>query len=237
MTRKRNSPNIGPSASSEHFIILDGFLGDDARRNVWESFVSQTFNFIHDNGFERVFRLYDGNALYGEQTIVKRRDTHRSNDESGRSVKTSGKNQNPETKLINSIIRNGSVSRFLSKVTEWRSITVQSFIYPVGAGLGWHDDDAKLANFIYYPHPHWDASWGGELLISGAPVGKAGSTKVPGLYRHNDARVLEHGVGTFVMPKPDRLVMIRGGVSHCIKKVDAAAGSAIRASYSGFVYG
>jgi hypothetical protein len=38
----------------------------------------------------------------------------------------------------------------------------------------------------------------------------------------------------FLSPRPNRLVLLRGGVRHCIKKVESAAGNAFRASVSGF---
>jgi hypothetical protein len=222
--------------NAENVIVLDSFLGNERRHELWESLLSHQFNYNHDEGFERVFRLYDGNSLYGQHTILKRRELRSSASKEGRNIQLPDGCNSVEANLIQSVLGDPCASRFLSTLPQWRSITLQSFIYPVGAGLSWHDDSEKLANFLYYPHPEWDANWGGELLVSASPADGDSLREMPSLYKHDDNRVLETGLGTFIMPKPDRLIMIRSGISHCIKKVDAAAGMAFRASYSGFVY-
>ena len=45
---------------------------------------------------------------------------------------------------------------------------------------------------------------------------------------------MRHGVGRLVLPKPNRLVVIKGGTPHCGAKVREAAGNHVRASVSGF---
>jgi hypothetical protein len=45
---------------------------------------------------------------------------------------------------------------------------------------------------------------------------------------------LQGGFGSYVVPKPNRLVAIRGGTPHAIAKVRASAGSHVRASVGGF---
>ena len=45
---------------------------------------------------------------------------------------------------------------------------------------------------------------------------------------------MAQGAGSFVMPKPNRLVIIRGGLPHKIAKVSVAAGSHLRRSITGF---
>ena len=42
--------------------------------------------------------------------------------------------------------------------------------------------------------------------------------------------------GAFVYPRPNRLVLLRGGTLHCVKNVERAAGQAFRASLSGFFF-
>lgn len=99
----------------------------------------------------------------------------------------------------------------------WTGITQSAWTYPPGTGLEWHSDTGWIGAYIYYMHPAWKPSWGGELLIAagGAPC--------------------ESG-GAFVYPRPNRLVLLEGGTMHCIKKVESAAGRAGRASVSGFLF-
>jgi hypothetical protein len=46
--------------------------------------------------------------------------------------------------------------------------------------------------------------------------------------------VMNDGCGTYVLPKPNRFVLLRKGVLHRISRVDANAGSRARASVTGF---
>ena len=51
---------------------------------------------------------------------------------------------------------------------------------------------------------------------------------------HLSAELLKCGIGTFIMPKPNRLVLLGGGNYHMISKVDPAAGDHPRFTISGF---
>jgi hypothetical protein len=46
--------------------------------------------------------------------------------------------------------------------------------------------------------------------------------------------LMARGVGSYVVPKPNRLVVIKGGTPHAIAKVRASAGRHVRASIGGF---
>lgn len=116
-------------------------------------------------------------------------------------------------------------------IDPWTCFSQSAWTYHTGAGLEWHSDKGWLAGYIYYAHPTWRSSWGGELLI-GANVG---SQPISGDPRNAVEQVCETG-GAFVYPRPNRLVLLSGGTLHCVKKVEAAAGDAFRASVSGFFF-
>jgi hypothetical protein len=84
----------------------------------------------------------------------------------------------------------------------------------------------------------WRSSWGGELLVAAdeaPPSLTAAATPSP----PDEAMTAEWACrtgGTFVYPRPNRLVLLRGGTWHCVKKVESAAGKAFRASVSGFLF-
>jgi Rps23 Pro-64 3,4-dihydroxylase Tpa1-like proline 4-hydroxylase len=46
--------------------------------------------------------------------------------------------------------------------------------------------------------------------------------------------LLDQGIGTFIAPKPNRLVLMNQDVFHCVKPVLPAAGREFRLSVSGF---
>lgn len=120
----------------------------------------------------------------------------------------------------------------------WDRISARAYVYPRDTGLSWHIDDHELyaGAFIYYAHPTWNAHWGGELLI--AELDPDAEEDLPIMaYRFEteaySARLLEMGCGSFIMPKPNRLVIL-AGAPHMIARVSPAAGHNVRASVAGF---
>jgi hypothetical protein len=117
----------------------------------------------------------------------------------------------------------------------WDRIVGRPYIYPRDTSLSWHVDDHELyaGAFIYYAHPVWNAHFGGELLIAetdGASLPIMGYRFETEAY--SDA-LLEVGCGNFIMPKPNRLVVL-SGAPHMVARVSAAAGHHVRASVAGF---
>jgi hypothetical protein len=60
-------------------------------------------------------------------------------------------------------------------------ITGRVILFGRGAGLRWHaDSNDQLGAYIYYGHPQWQTSWGGELMImDGASTLGKGLTEEP----------------------------------------------------------
>jgi hypothetical protein len=99
----------------------------------------------------------------------------------------------------------------------WSGFSLSPWVYRAGMGLNWHSDAAYLGSYIYYAHPTWDSSWGGDLLVAPDGAPSAGDVSID--------------------PRPNRLVLLRGGTLHCIRKVESAVGATFRASLSGFFFG
>ena len=214
-------------------LIVDGLLGASEADALWRYFRTIEFNKVHWRGFEKVFRLYDGECLIGPTHTLPLNGAPPEMVEAGQALAT-----NPLSSLIFAMLARPEVSAFLADCEPWGNLSLTSYIYPPGTGLGWHSDGKKSAAFIYYSHPEWHESWGGELLLEDrrlpavpAPPGGPGCT----FHSFYSSRPSETpGLGAYVTPLPGRLVLIRGGVRHTIKKVDAAAGGAFRATISGF---
>lgn len=94
----------------------------------------------------------------------------------------------------------------------WSSFSLSPWVYRAGMALNWHDDAAYVASYVYYTHSAWDASWGGDLVVAS-------------------------GGDVVIGPRPNRLVLLRGGTRHRIGKVERAIGDGFRASLSGFFFG
>jgi 2OG-Fe(II) oxygenase superfamily/Phosphopantetheine attachment site len=120
---------------------------------------------------------------------------------------------------------------------DWSILSFAFWQYPVGTRLGWHNDagERRSGEFILYLHDEWKPSWGGELVL---------------LDHDTDALTFEEGADPFalveaavarartqltaIVPRSNRLVLVRAGTAHYINRVDTAAGDARRCSLTGF---
>jgi two-component system cell cycle response regulator len=136
---------------------------------------------------------------------------------------------------------------------DWLAISGKMFVYPAGTGASWHNDGGMYRGaFIYYAHPHWDAQWGGQLLVADpsarethhelvAEKNKAQAGEPHRERKHyfgspvlGDDALMKRGIGSYVMPKPNRLVLLSGDNAHMVMKVSSAAGNRCRMSVAGF---
>jgi hypothetical protein len=137
--------------------------------------------------------------------------------------------------------------------TGWQVLGASMAIQPPGTGMTWHRDAPHYAgSYVFYAHPRWNSEWGGELLVSddrsipeehGIYFHRLSSddagTPGPAAPAHLDnddasALLMELGLGAFVAPRPNRLVVLRGGAPHAVAKVRAGAARGGRCSVNGF---
>jgi len=108
-----------------------------------------------------------------------------------------------------------SASLLGARGTDWLGLLASAFKYHTGARATWHNDENEYRGaFIYYVHENWERSWGGELMI-GDDTAKVGD-------------------GVFVLPVPNRLVILKGGTPHSVASVSIRSGGRARTSVAGF---
>lgn len=230
---------------SETHIVLDNFLPKGSFDLLWNQFQIQTFQRVDQGGYEGHWLAEDGAALKGP-TIGFKKKWHA---------------QYP-TETAYDFVADGIVdhAHFFSDLigefgSDWDDFTLFPALYPRDTGLHWHRDaDVNAGSYTLYCHPTWNVEWGGALFVSSIQL-----NKIPedwGVYMKKPARVqgakhpitwsshldnsdsshvlLEHGIGNYVLPKPNRLVILKGGAPHAVAKVNASAGNHLRGSISGF---
>ena len=120
---------------------------------------------------------------------------------------------------------------------DWQWFFLRPYAFPAGAGLSWHTDGANGSGaFVYYVHPHWNVQWGSELLIIPQTY-----TQLPPLGSNDrsfdnsweNTMLMKTGIGEFIFPKTNRIIFLRGGTYHAIRKVDVAAGQNVRCTIAG----
>ena len=211
-------------------LIVDDFLDEEAWTEVWTYF--QFADLLPVSRTAGAWKLGDGVPLGGDEIVTPARDAEIDGDQPKEGVYPSG---TALDRVVEALL--GEAAGFAPLVgEEWAHVTARPYVYPTGAGLSWHGDDSAVYSgaYIYYAHPHWNAHWGGELLV--AHNDAAADLPIMG-HRFDDegysAALMEGGEGRFILPRPNRLVVL-GGAPHMVTPVRPAAGSNVRASVSGF---
>lgn len=213
------------------YLVIDDFLDEEAWTDVWS--MLQFADLAPVSRTKGAWKLDDGMPLGSQEIITPPRSAELRHDPERPDVFPS------ETALDHVLAALLAEStEFETLVGEtWAHVTARAYVYPRGSALSWHGDDHDLyaGAYIYYAHPHWNAHWGGELLIADMPAGRD-PLPIMGHRFDNEAyseALMEAGTGHYVAPKPNRLVVL-GGAPHMVTPVRAAAGDAVRASISGF---
>lgn len=199
---------------TEDFVIYDNVLDENQFKEVWQSVQREDYTTPHINGWSKVWRLTDGSCIGGKSYDIAQAPFNNYMD------------------LMQFIIIN-AVKLNENLVNEWTKLTLRSYLYPRNTKLNWHNDLGYKGAAIFYAHPFWASTWGGELMLARTPQ----NSHVPSPHLDHDFedKFLEfHGYGTYITCKPNRLVITRPGVWHAINRVDPDAGDHCRATVVGF---
>ncbi len=227
-----------PEGTIDHpqFRVIDDFLPEPEWTELWTHF---QFAELHPVTRTRgAWKLDDGVPLGGEEIRTPPRGAAMVHDPSAPLRYPSA---TPIDHVIRGLLEQPELHAGLVR-ERWDRISARAYVYPRATGLSWHVDDHQryAGAFIYYAHPIWNAHWGGELLI--AALAEDPDDELPDelpimAYRFEtedySARLLDMGCGSFIMPKPNRLVLL-AGAPHMIARVSPAAGHNVRASVTGF---
>lgn len=205
------------TAQDRRYVVFDDVLDDFA--GFTRFFGSQDFASVTLAGWQRVWHPTDGTVLAGRQ------------------LKHSASPFNSRMDDLHRVVHSLAASHLRDFVGAWSDILVKPYVYSEGTKISWHNDLGYSAAAIFYAHERWSASWGGELMVSEPPpegervfMESACAASQDGLRRAHEPMVERMGLGHYISPKPNRLVFTRGGVWHCISRVDKSAGDALRCS-------
>lgn len=114
------------------------------------------------------------------------------------------------------------------------------FCWPPGTGLSWHNDSNYRGAFTFYAHNYWSPEWGGEFLTVEAEEyildnKKDITWKVFDNQELFDL-IMDKGIGHFFHPKPNRLIINKGGDCGILHKVNkSTSDSRPRLTFQGFI--
>lgn len=136
---------------------------------------------------------------------------------------------------------------------DYIEIAMRCHAYPAGSKNPWHND-LGFPTYTYYLHKDWQINWDATLLV--VPYNKLNYDQIinlkPGTIHHDSYTktnspmemfeqkekyqpIIDYGLGYFVSPKPNRLVLINKKVNHGITRVDSDAGDNLRISLTGMI--
>lgn len=211
-----------------HVVVLDDVLGTVASSAIAHQIGCSEFQPVNRVRWNKSWSfLDDGSPLQGPVVLggVDTSDTEGSRQAHRHPTGT------PFDLLMNLFLApDGPLEPFIGRfASDWQQIAARPYIYGPGSALRWHDDGEKYkAAFTYYAHPHWALDWGGELLVA-ADLNPLGNET------RSDSSESMLTDGIFVVPRPDRMVILRGRCLHRINPVSASAGDRPRMSLSGFL--
>ncbi len=196
----------------DRFMVFDSLLSEDDFESAARDF-SQSVLMPRVNNFHSVV---DGPSYRGN--AVQRRLVEPDIDASAWEM------------AIASQIRQ-NLDLFSQKESNWEVVlTFTPWAYPSGSQLHWHKDSGanKIGAFIFYVHRQWSALWGGALAVVDA---ESQSETV------SDEDIMDSSRNpVIIMPKPNRLVLLRANTLHSIQRIDVSAEGNLRSSFAGFIF-
>ena len=229
--------------ASKQFSVFDNVLSEQEFQHVWSYVQTEDYQVVHRYKWQKVYRLSDGLPLEGSPVFSEPLPGVEPD-----KIRVFPTNTGIDV-LFKRLLDNAHlfVEWIGKKGEQWHILSGKSFLYPNGSGLSWHNDRfGRTGSFSYYAHPHWNVQWGGELLVAddtvkdirlpqperyGSDQQKLVGSQLDNTYENE--RLMELGVGQYVLPKPNRLVVIGGGNLHRINGSESA-GTHVRCSISGF---
>ena len=237
------------------FTVIDDLLSPSDAEQVWRWFHVAPF-FPNDmRGLHGAWRLDDGRVFRGPDVYYGEVAKQVSEHHEGAFAHPTG---TALDLLIAGFVENGQHYEALvgKEGKDWRTIAMAPRIYERHSSLYWHRDTPSVVtgSCTYYAHPEWNVQWGGELfiahpsalnipdrcgpsMIEPKEVMGRGKVQLSGHLDNSEVndQLMDAGMGYYVMPKPNRLVVMRTGNPHMITKVQAAAGDHVRASVTMFL--
>jgi hypothetical protein len=225
-------------SSTSDFAIIDDFLPPDEFRALWKDVRSTNYRHVHADQRRKVFRLADGDPFEGPSVYSEPPPTGLSTRELAF----------PTDRPIDAVFArifescHDWASVIGRRQDDWHTLTAKAHMYPPGTSLSWHGDGlGRTGAYALYVHPVWSPHWGGETLLAQPAIHE--TDRISADYvcdpfssdgGAESRELLSPGSGTFVFPRPNRLLLIRAGVRHRVNAAHLGSGAEMRCSVSGF---
>ncbi len=228
---------------NSQYAVFDDVLPQKDLQAFWREFRNLEFQHVHAEGISRYYRVSDGAPYIGPSVAWTLSPLGALLPE-GVSEADLPVRFYPTGDATDAVIAAvESAARQCSDLIgergrDWVGALCRSVAYPARSGISWHTDDTDVTgSFIFYGNPRWDVSWGGELFVADE-ASRFSMTRERAEHEFgNDFEsevLLARGFGSYVMPKPNRLIVVGQGHPHKVAQVSPNAGDHVRATFNGF---
>lgn len=211
-------------ARDSTFAIVDEALEQDKFKSFWKYFNGLDFAFRSMTGWQKVWRINDGQVLAGNPFYHSQAPFNCPMDWVHQTIVELARQ-----KFEDIVGKEGQ---------DWQDVLLTPYLYPTGTKISWHNDYGYTGAAIFYPHLNWNPHWGGELCVAKTPSPEQiKSSGIPEdmMSREYVAPLLNaYGMGTYIAPIPNRIAFTAGSTWHGINRVDSAAGDHVRCSVVAF---
>ena len=237
------------------FLVIDDFLEPDGAEQLWRWFQVAPFFANDARGLHGAWRLDDGRVFRGPDVYYGQVAEQVAGAHEGSFAHPTG---TALDLLVERFVHHPDIHQPLvgREGEDWRTISMAPRLYERNSSLYWHRDTPSVVtgSCTYYAHPEWNIQWGGELfvahpaalsipdrcgpsMIEPKEVMGRGMVQLSGHLDNSEvnAALIDPGMGYYLMPKPNRLVILKTGNPHMISKVLPAAGDHVRASVTMFL--
>ena len=237
------------------FMVIDDFLAPADFEQMWRWFQVAPFFPNDSRGLHGAWRLDDGRVFRGPDVYYGKVAEQVAAAYEGAFACPTG---TALDLLVDTFARSTELYSQLvgTEGKDWRTIALAPRLYERNSSLYWHRDTPSVVtgSVTYYSHPEWNIQWGGELFIAHPSALQIPDEYGPSMIHPKEVmgrgmvqlsghldnaevnqQLMEAGMGYYVMPKPNRLVVMKTGNPHMISKVHPAAGDHVRASVTMFL--
>ena len=207
------------SFSHEHIRVFDDVIPKETFEQLWLFMNLIAYQSTAAGTWVKVWNIGDGNIFRARQHATDHLGMPRSD--------------TVVDALVDRVIE---LTRRHPAMEGFSGISLIPYVWPPGTSISWHSDggsaDAteRIGGFTYYVHKQWNVEWGGEFML----FPERGRQALP--FDNSDVsdQILSGGVGTWVAPRPNRLLFVTGDALHKVAKTTATA--APRLTIQGFIH-
>ena len=217
--------------------VYDDVLPNDVFQQLWQLMNNLPYARTDAVQWTKVWSLADGAILRGPQWVAKAPDWTLNPPPAQGNQRPFPTNPPPLVKLMEKVREACASQTHLPEIT---GVAMLPYVWPPGTSISWHADgtpigSGRIGAFTFYAHKQWNIEWGGEFLISEIDADAEGVSSAP---TFDNSALSEHiinsGVGSWVSPKPNRMIMNPSNLLHKVSKTTEAA--APRLSIQGFIF-